>query len=213
MAAIQPLTLTRKPTMTSPRFRVFTRVLIDYEDGGTNGRAHKNPGDTGGWTQWGFSSKAYPQLAAKIQAGLLTRADAEKLAFQGYYAPILGIEDIHPAIGYILYDAKFHGSADIFIKRLQIALNNAADLGLLPDGSYGRKTAEATLIHGHVVAPTFVNELSRDARLIATEINDRIERQQIKQHMEVVDMTAAMYHRVRFRVEMAASAFSNKAIS
>lgn len=105
------ITIGKKPTSYTPNS--FPQRFVDYYTAtlkleGDVAVHPYDPSDPGGATSWGISEKAHPDLAAKIRLGL-SREEAFGIAYVRYYTIIPLIGQVDPRIGFVIFDARFHG--------------------------------------------------------------------------------------------------------
>lgn len=115
------------------------KKTMQWEGGGN---AHRIKGDTGGWTKWGISQKAYPSLDIKN----LTREQAKKLAYRDYWLLMNCsiISSLCPKTAAHVFDIGFNMGHRWGIKMLQRAINKVAGQKVLKDdGIFGRLTLAA----------------------------------------------------------------------
>lgn len=111
--------------------------VIEIEGGYSN-----HPGDVGGATMYGISSKFNPSVASKIKQGTFTKCDAAKIYYEKYYKPSFAeaILDM-PFTRYLIFDARVHGNK-VVLRQLQHYLNKKG-AGIIADGVVGPKTIRA----------------------------------------------------------------------
>ena len=93
--------------------------------------AHVNdPADPGGETKFGISKRAYPDL----DIASLTLEQAAEIYERDYAKPFL---DLHPALGYQMFDYSVNAGVDRAVRHLQLVL------GVTVDGKFGPMTKAA----------------------------------------------------------------------
>lgn len=85
------------------------------------------PGDSGGVTKWGISSKAFPEL----DIAKLTREDAKHIYKESYWNPCKCGMGLNPVIEYIMFDTAVNMGVGTAIRMLQEAA------GVIEDGVLG----------------------------------------------------------------------------
>ena len=122
--------------------------------------AHNVSGDTGGWTKYGISQKAYPKLDIKN----LSARDAIELAYYDYWALMQcdKIAEYSPIAAGHVFDIGFNMGHRWGIKMLQRAINQLHNAKVLKDdGIYGRLThAELQCVN-----PESLNNALRHVRI------------------------------------------------
>lgn len=113
---------------------------MELEGGGT---LHKTPGDRGGWTKWGVSEAAHPELDIPS----LTREDAEAIAREDYYEAVGG-DALPPELRWHVFDMAYNAGVVQAAKQLQAAYNlyvmvQGWEPFLIVDGQVGPKTLAA----------------------------------------------------------------------
>lgn len=94
----------------------FTRVL------GNEGGYVFNPADPGGETNWGISTRSYPNTDIKN----LTRDQARDIYFQDFWLPLNG-DSIAAGVGFQLFDFAVNSGIQTAVRAYQRALNVADD--------------------------------------------------------------------------------------
>lgn len=109
---------------------------------GFEGGFSADPADPGNWTggksgsgelkgtKWGIAANTYPHLNIKA----LTREQAADIYARDYAKPFL---DLHPALGFQLFDFSVNAGVDKAVRTLQIVL------GVTVDGKLGPMTRAA----------------------------------------------------------------------
>jgi len=102
------------------------------------------PGDRGGYTQGGISSRSFPGLADMIKRGSLSHSQIRAIYYEHYYSKISGylwLEINLPEILSLLYQGKVHGSGiRQYTLVIQRFLNDRLQLDLNVDGLWGPLT-------------------------------------------------------------------------
>lgn len=118
----------------------FAKTMI-LEGGGL---LHKTPGDRGGWTKWGVSEAAHPELDIPN----LTREEAEAIAREDYYEAVGG-DALPPELRWHVFDSAYNAGVVKASKQLQAAVNlyllaaGVTEDFLVVDGYVGPKTLTA----------------------------------------------------------------------
>lgn len=115
--------------------------LLTLEGGAAN-----IPGDRGGVTYAGISSRQYPELLDRIEAQDLSLYEVRDLYFADYYSRIVGwkiLERRAPDLLFLLFSGAVHGSGDNhLVELLQRYLNGTVGARLSVDGVWGTKTLD-----------------------------------------------------------------------
>lgn len=106
-------------------FRQALEITLKHEGGETV--------DTGGYTKWGISQKAYPSLNIKS----MTRAQMEAIYRRDYWDKIKGDEIVNQNAAAVLFDYAVNAGVGAAVKAAQ------AVLGVTVDGGFGPKTLAA----------------------------------------------------------------------
>jgi len=108
--------------------------VLWWETGGdlVNGAPHDDPDDPGGFTKWGISQRAWPNLSIKD----LTKTQAETIYLNNYWF-LFNINLLPPIIGIQVFDFGVTSGPSRAIRILQRTLN------LKVDGNIGQKTIAA----------------------------------------------------------------------
>lgn len=128
------------------RFLLYVGHTITSEighDPDENGGWNHHPSDHGGPTQWGIAANYNPKYAEKIKKKKLSYEEALGIYYNKYYKPIYNIDKLPPSIGFILFDARVHGSIRTDARDLQTLVNVVSGARLKTDGVYGPKTYRA----------------------------------------------------------------------
>lgn len=108
--------------------------ILWWETGGDliNGAPHNDPEDPGGFTKWGVSQRAWPNISVKD----LTRPQAEALYYERYWLdPKINL--LPPVVGIQVIDFGVTSGPDRAIRILQRTLK------LKADGKIGNQTITA----------------------------------------------------------------------
>lgn len=119
------ITIGKKPSPYTPSS--FPQRFVDYYTAtlkleGDVAVHPYDPSDPGGATSWGISAKAHPDLIDKIRVGL-SREEAFAIAYERYYTIIPLIGQVDPRIGFVIFDARFHGMKEN-VYAIQTGLTN-----------------------------------------------------------------------------------------
>lgn len=98
------------------------------------GDTSDHPSDLGGFTRWGLSSRAFPDL----DLSKLTLAQAIELYRTHYWDPIQG-DKLPPSLALVLFDWAVNSG----VKTAAEALQSALGTDLVVDGVIGRRTLAA----------------------------------------------------------------------
>ena len=134
------MALMASPAEVEPvEFSEAFRKTMELEGGGT---LHKTPGDRGGWTKWGVSEAAHPELDIPN----LTFEDAAVVAREDYYEAVGG-DALPPELRWHVFDMAYNAGSVRAATQLQRAVNlYHLTLGkdfLYVDGQVGPKTIAA----------------------------------------------------------------------
>lgn len=120
-------------------FRQALEITLKHEGGETV--------DTGGYTKWGISQKAYPGMNIKA----MTRAQMEAIYRRDYWNKIKGDEIADQTAAAVLFDYAVNAGTGAAVKAAQTVL------GVPVDGGLGPKTLAAINREG----PAFAAALTR----------------------------------------------------
>lgn len=97
---------------------------------GFEGVDSDDPDDPGKRTRYGISQRAYPN----VNIATLTKEQAAEIYAKDYARPFL---DLHPALGYQMFDFAVNVGVDRAVRKLQLVL------GVTVDGKLGPMTRAA----------------------------------------------------------------------
>lgn len=181
----------------TPRFLSYYSRTRKMEGGWSN-----NQSDPGKATMFGLSSRSNPSLAQKIASKSLTLNEAMQYTYNHYFINIIGIEEIDPRLGFLVFDAKFHGMHEV-ISSMQKSMNEIAQLNLVIDGKWGRKTYTAALSLKGLEIDYVISKLTKHSVSLAEHAASRVLRYQQAHSLPTYDFTNGFVHRMKSRIQYA----------
>jgi lysozyme family protein len=153
---------------------------------------------------WGLSSRFNPEVADKIRTGPLSKSEALSIIKKKYYDTICCINDVHPSIGFIVFDAKFHGMKEV-IKEIQIYLNTVTGAHVASDGMWGPETAYAIKNLSQSEIRSLLEHLRVYSHHLGELAANRVMNFQRRHNLAVYDYTTGFSNRQSNRVTAALS--------
>jgi lysozyme family protein len=158
--------------------------------------------DPGGATMWGLTERFNPELASKIRNRTLRKDEALDAIYKKYFLPLARIEDVNKAIGFIVFDARFHGMSEA-IKSLQTHISGILGIRLVIDGVWGEKTAKAALMLTPDNVLAVLNKLKQESRALGESAANRVIAYQQAHNMPVYDYENGFTNRQNKRMNAA----------
>jgi lysozyme family protein len=181
------------------RFNTFVKATLIFE-----GSWSDDSSDPGGATMWGLSERFNPEVADKIRARTLTKTEALKIIKTKYYDSILGINEINPRIGFLVFDAKFHGMKEV-IYDIQRSVNKFRFRKIHVDGRWGPETLGAIKgLRPEEVEKVLLEQYAR-AHVMGASAADRVIAYQTRKGLPINDYTLGFTNRQLKRVRHAKS--------
>lgn len=199
------ISLGKRPTFYTPstlpqRFVDYYTATLKLEG---DVAIHPNdPSDPGGATSWGISSKAHPDLADRIARGL-SRDEAFEIAYERYYQRIPFLDKVDPRIGFVIFDARFHGMKEN-VYALQVALNNMG-YTLSTDSVPGKLTMYALSQLNGMEADVALRRLSTATHQIAVAAANRAMEEQRRLGLPVKNYRTGFINRQEGRLRFAST--------
>jgi len=179
------------------RFDSYLNSTFDMEGGWSNDKS-----DPGQATMFGLSARFNPKYADKILSRTLTEIEARSIIKKSYYDVLIGINDVAPEIGFIVFDAKFHGMFEA-VKGIQKFINSKQKLegDLVVDGVWGPHTLQGVMTLNRDEVRDLLNYERQNTAVYARAAANRVLIYQARHNLPQKDYFAGFTTRQRRRVE------------
>lgn len=174
----------------------YTRIL--------EGNWSNDESDPGGMTMYGLSSKHNKSLRSEIANKTLDQTKAYSYIYKKYYLTLVNIELIDIKLGFVVFDARFHGMREV-IGEIQKKINekSLSPFPLVVDNIWGPKTAEKAL----KLSPSSINDILDHLSLNAFRLGNlaavRVLNYQKRHNLKLKDYTIGFKNRMAQRVSYA----------
>lgn len=179
-------------------FDLVIEKTFELEGGWSNSNS-----DPGGTTMYGISSRFHPNYAAKIKNKTLTIAEAKSIYKTEYWDDIYKVESLPVVIGWIVFDAKVHGSKESIID-IQKWVKSNTNPDVITDGVFGPNTWKGIPTSKDQIL-SLLDFLEANIRLSAKLAALRVLNYQKKNKLEVKDYTSGFETRFEGRYSFARS--------